>query len=91
MNLCKTCRHWIKPESDYGEVPGTGYCQAVPQFWDVTEWADSCDERRIKPEYVGRLAFVQDGSDYYAAFKTLPNFGCVQHEPITPDKSDGSK
>lgn len=81
MERCKTCKHWQKPETDYGEVPGTGACKAVPQFWDVTEWSEDFDKRTLKPEYAGRLAFVQDGSDYHAVLKTLPDFGCVQHEP----------
>lgn len=80
MERCKTCKHWEKPKSDYGEVPGTGKCKAVVQFWNATEWNEDCDERSIKSEYAGRFAFVQDGSDYYAELKTLPDFGCVQHE-----------
>jgi hypothetical protein len=80
MERCKTCKHWEKPESDYGEVPGTGKCKAVPQFWDVTEWARDYGTRTLKPEYADRLAFVQDGSDYRAELKTLADFGCVQHE-----------
>jgi hypothetical protein len=80
MKRCKTCKHWDVPESEYGEVPGTGTCKAVPQFWAVTEWTDDHEKRTLKPEFVGRLAFVQDCSDYYAEFKTLPDFGCVQHE-----------
>lgn len=80
MERCNTCKYWQKPENDYGEVPGTGNCQAVPQFWEVTEWSEDCDTRVFKPEYAGSLAFVQDGSDYRAVLKTLPDFGCVQHK-----------
>mgnify|MGYP001350270383 CR=1 FL=1 len=82
MNTCKTCKHWEKPESDYGEVPGTGKCKAVVQFWKATEWNDDYDKRSLKTEYATKLAFVQDGSDYYAELKTLPDFGCVQHEAL---------
>lgn len=77
---CRTCKHWELPESDYAEVPGTGKCKAVVQFWSATEWTEDCRVRQIKPEYKGRLAFVQDGSVCYAELKTLPDFGCVQHE-----------
>ena len=82
MERCKTCKHWEKPEGNYGEVPGTGKCKAAVQFWDSTEWVPDggYGERKLKPEYEGRLAFVQDGSDYYAVLKTMPDFGCVQHE-----------
>ena len=82
MERCKTCKHWEKPENDYGEVPGTGKCKVVLQFWNATEWTDDYDKRTLKPEYVGRLAFVQDSSNYYAELKTLPDFGCVQHEAL---------
>jgi hypothetical protein len=80
MERCKTCKHWAKPESDYGEVPGTGTCVAVIQFWSATKWSDDYDKRTLRPEAVGKLAFVQDGSDYHAELKTLSDFGCVQHE-----------
>ena len=80
MKQCKTCKHWSQPDNDYGEVPGAGNCKAVIQFWNATEWTGDYAKRTLKPEYVGKLAFVQDGSDYYAELKTLPDFGCVQHE-----------
>lgn len=80
MKRCKTCKHWEKPESYYGEVPGTGNCKAVVQFWDCTEWKADGNFRGLKNECANKLAFVQDGSDYYAELKTLPDFGCVQHE-----------
>lgn len=81
MPRCKTCKHWDRPESDYGEVPGTGKCKAVVQFWDATQWTtDEYETRKLKPEYAGKLAFVQDCSDAHCELKTLPDFGCVQHE-----------
>jgi len=80
MKRCKTCKHWQKPDSNYGEIPGSGKCRAAVQFWDATEWAGYGGRRVLKSEYTGRLFFVQDGSDYYAEMKTLPDFGCVQHE-----------
>lgn len=83
MEKCKTCKHWDNPEGEYGEVPGVGKCKAVVQFWNATEWNDDGDKRSLKPEYTGKLAFVQDKSDYYAELNTLPDFGCVQHENIS--------
>jgi hypothetical protein len=80
MTTCKTCKFWEPPENDIGEIPGVGKCKAVVQFWDATEWDKDYDNRQLKPEYKSKLAFVQDGSDYYAALYTLENFGCVQHE-----------
>lgn len=84
MQRCKTCKHWDSRADEYyfgGEVPGTNTCRAVPEIWGVTQWSKDGETREMKPEHIGRLAFVQDGSDYHAALKTLPDFGCVQHEP----------
>jgi hypothetical protein len=52
----------------------------VAQFWSATEWNAGCQNRTLRPEYAAKLAFVQDASDYYAVLKTMPDFGCVQHE-----------
>ena len=80
MELCETCKHWIEPESEYGEVPGVGKCTAVVMYWDAGEWNEAGDGRTLRKEYRDKLAFVQDGSDYSAELKTMPKFGCVQHE-----------
>lgn len=80
MNKCKTCKFWQEPENGYGEIPGVGKCSAVVQFWDATEWNKNSSTRVINEKYSGKLAFVEDGSDYYAALKTFPDFGCIQHE-----------
>ncbi|MFA6066928.1 MAG: hypothetical protein WC707_07130 [Candidatus Babeliaceae bacterium] len=82
--LCKTCKYWLK-EDMYpfsGNVPELGECRAVMQLWDATEWNDDGESRKIKDECIGKLAFVQDASDYRAYLKTMPDFGCVQYENI---------
>lgn len=81
MNHCKTCKHWAAPEADSRRVPITGECKAVPHYWDVSEWSADGRSRVIKKEYAHCLAFSQDGSDYSASLETLPDFGCVQHQP----------
>ena len=80
IGLCGTCKFWERSENQYGEIPGVGKCSAVVQFWDATQWEKKSNGRVLKKEYVGKLAFVEDGSDYYAALKTFDKFGCVQHE-----------
>ncbi len=80
METCRTCRHWKRPDSEYGEIPGIGTCGAVVQYWDAAEWVANSIKRQLRPEYAGKLAFVQDGSDYHAELNTLPDFGCNQHE-----------
>lgn len=78
MKLCKTCKHWEK--SARGEISDIGKCKAVVMLWSATEWSDTGDGRVLKPEHAAKLAFVRDGSDYYAELQTLPDFGCVQHK-----------
>ena len=79
MGKCKNCRFWEMPQNNkYGEVPGVGRCTAVVQFWDATQWDEDYDNRQLKSEYAGKLAFVQDESDCHAELKTMPEFGCVQ-------------
>ncbi len=83
MKACRSCKHWNPPETLGGAIPELGRCMAVVQYWDATEWDDD-GIRSLKQEYVGRLAFVSDGSDYYAELNTLPDFGCLQHEDSAP-------
>jgi len=80
MKLCKTCKYWERSKSSCGEIPGIGKCRAVVMVWSATEWSDTKDSRVLKLEHAAKLAFVRDGSDYYAELQTLPDFGCVQHE-----------
>ena len=80
MSNCGNCKYWKKPENDYGEVPGTGRCMKVVQYWNAAQWSEDYENRVLRPEYEKELAFVQDGSDYCAELKTFANFGCVQYE-----------
>ena len=82
---CKTCAHWGFVDKEYRELPLLGVCKAVPQLWDATEWSAEAGERIVRKKYAGRLAFVEDGSAYYAALRTFADFGCVQHLAIPDD------
>lgn len=57
-----------------------GSCDAVPQYWDVTDWDEDGTGRVMKPEYTKTTAFCQDGSDYSATLYTKPEHGCTMHE-----------
>lgn len=73
---CATCKHWHGEQN----ADETRTCAAVPMLWDATEWSE--DGRRVtSPKFANTLAFVTDGSDYFAALLTKPDFGCVMHEP----------
>lgn len=89
---CQTCRHWSRDDDNadrasygvYAPIAAAGRCTYPAQLWDATEWDDE-GERVIRQKYADRLAFLQDGIDYYAApLMTMPTFGCVQHSEREP-------
>lgn len=77
---CASCKHWSDSTSwRVGEEPEVRKCTKIKMFWDSTDW-DSAGDKRIFLD--DSLAFVQDGSDYYAEFLTKPDFCCIMWEPI---------
>ncbi len=84
METCATCKHWGFNDPDdeysYGGIKGISECQAVPMFWDATEWKPDGEGRRMLPT-VAATAFAQDGSDYTASLYTLAQHGCTMHAP----------
>jgi hypothetical protein len=87
MQTCETCQHWNFDERD-AEFDGLkiGRCAAIRQREDVIspareleDWdAREAEERRLLSE---AKAIAVDGSGYYAAIRTAPDFGCTLHEP----------
>jgi|GEM_PF-4606909 len=63
-------------------MPGIGICSAALTYWDATDWGADGMARALKPQHKDKKAFVQDGSDYMATLKTLPDFGCVMHAQL---------
>lgn len=50
--------------------------------WEVVD--DTFNEYKkytLKPEHSAVLSMVADGSAYMAALITMPDFGCVLHQP----------
>lgn len=79
-DTCRTCAHWEPPANEHvGEIPGVGTCHRVPQYWDSGMW-DEDGGRTLKEKSKSTLAFVADGSDYFARLLTFPDFGCVMHK-----------
>ena len=88
MNNCKDCAKWkSEPGDSYPKKIKIGKCNNAPMFWGSTEWTQcncnggigcSCDIQMVVRPEIESLAFVQDGSDYYAELLTLENFGCIQ-------------
>ncbi len=82
MATCNKCKHWeLAGKCESGHSVGLGRCTAVPLLWDATEWAYDGDSRVLTNEYKNTKAFAQDGSDYRAHLLTMPDFGCVSHQP----------
>ena len=84
MNTCKTCKYWKQDNTEHLDFV-IGDCQKIQRFWDATEWNHDYTGRTRTEENKNDLAFVQDGSDYYAILKPTPDFGCVMYcekEPL---------
>ena len=86
MERCRTCKHWVQVDpTEYGVLIGSGDCTKVPQIWDVSEEIHKRGRWRLvlKPEHASVLAVVDDADEFHAKLFTMPDFGCVQHEPDT--------
>ena len=86
---CIDCQYWNRSKKiGYGNyfAMGLGVCEAIPEFWDSTEW-DKEGKRRFTDKAKDRLAFTQDGSDYMSILYTMPDFGCVQFKALNMDKN----
>ena len=88
MKSCKTCKHWQADGHSDGhsdkQAAGLGIkkCKAIKMFWDSTKWSREKDGLEFIDSAVQQTAFVQDGSDYWAALYTLADHGCTMHENI---------
>jgi len=86
---CETCAHWKfdKPDWEFDELR-FGECKAIQMREDleseavqaagVDRW-DAEAEAVRKAALRAAKAFCVDGSSYYAAVRTAPDFGCVLH------------
>jgi hypothetical protein len=83
MARCATCKYargetrWKTPTF---RADGYAICDKVTfnsdPFWDGN--MDNLTKRQEKPVVI---AWVVDGSDYWAALHVTPDFGCNQWEP----------
>lgn len=75
---CADCKHWCQDVfRRVGEEPEVRKCEKIKMFWDSTDWDSTGDNRVFIDD---SLAFVQDGSDYYAELLTKPDFCCIMWE-----------
>lgn len=76
MKHCETCKHWEKRGKKF--LPEFGVCHGIGMNYGATEWKEG--GYALKAGYEHVKAFVEDGSDYYAALTPTKDFGCVMHE-----------
>ena len=76
---CKDCKHWQNDIMTYRmseRIPHPcGVCQRI-------EHENQINDYRLDPESVldEDPAYVEDGSDYHAALRCGPEFGCILWE-----------
>lgn len=78
MKRCETCKHWEQHSRNY--LPQFGKCHGIGMNYGATEWSKEEGTLVLKAGYEHVKAFVEDGSDYYAALTSTKDFGCVMHE-----------
>lgn len=88
---CETCRHWKFAEDDW-EFDGLrmGKCARIQMRQEIADsvtfpegverW-DEAGEKLVGAAMLASKAIAVDGSGYYAAIRTAPDFGCTLHEP----------
>lgn len=86
---CETCKHWKfeEPDWEFDELK-FGECKAIRQREAIEElafggdrekrWTDE-GEKIMRDAIAAAKAIAVDGSGYYAAVRTAPDFGCVLH------------
>lgn len=91
-SLCETCEHWKFDDVDYlFDDLKFGRCSNIRQLETVI--SEACDAAGISNRWdeggeeisrqgvAAAKAIAVDGSGYYAAVRTAPDFGCILHKP----------
>lgn len=98
---CATCEHWRfdRPDWEFDELH-LGECKAIKQretiqsealaAAGVENWDDGSEEVKRAAMMITK-AIAVDGSGYYAALRTAPDFGCTLWTVAAPkEASDAS-
>jgi len=72
---CSNCKHWGR--WTYSSDLGT--CRKVVRFWEIHEHGYDENDHRNNSKF-----YVQDNEEWFAALFTRPDFGCTEHEEVTP-------
>ena len=76
---CKNCKHWDNDIYLHGVKHPYGSCMRfkMPHEINVGGLSFFADPESVLDEHP---AYVEDGSDYHAALRCGPEFGCVLFE-----------
>ena len=81
---CKNCKHWRQDNTFHAWDNGTCVRSSVHPYGTCHRIKMSGENEQIyrDPESVldDEPAFVEDGSDYHAALRCGPEFGCILWE-----------
>lgn len=83
MGRCENCRFWMFDEPDWQfDSVRLGECKAVKMREHIIEPARQIEDWDAREAEEERLlkeakAIAVDGSGYYAALRTAPDFGCT--------------
>lgn len=81
MNTCETCVFWRRDEKEHRaaalDITDEHHEPVVPQPFDVRTCTSPKLRMYERPEIDG--AATLDGSQYWSALYTGPQFGCVHH------------
>ena len=72
---CKNCKHWERNATHHVWCDGYGTCSRIKFEGEIREI--NLDHESVLDE---EPAFVEDGSDYHAALRCGPEFGCILWE-----------
>jgi hypothetical protein len=70
VNTCATCKFWGNEYIRHG----LHFCNRAERIWEAEQWSDDSEMELTTDSKI----FVEDGSSYWAALLTKPDFGCVE-------------
>jgi len=81
---CKNCKHWVQDVTHYVWNAGMPVKSSIHPYGTCMRIKMSGENEQIERDPENALdeepAFVEDGSDYHAALRPGPEFGCVLWE-----------
>lgn len=89
MIKCGECKYWGSKQPRFKEVDGMNRCGRLKELMEIRDekWLQfvksnqdrnpTAEELAYKEALKSETAYLEDGSDFYAALITGPTFGCT--------------